>query len=195
MPIAFTKVKLPYGWLGNMAPYPVKHGGKRWRTTEAQFQALRFDPARHRKIIEAIRANKSPMSAKMIAKRHKEQMVVVPRSRKDVANLEMVLRLKLRHHPELKQQLLDTGDETIIEDCSRRLGGSGMFWGAAWQDGQWVGKNMLGKAWMRLRERLRGRRRQKASKNGIAIEDVQTLKRLIDRIGFDAARRLVDILG
>ena len=25
--IAFTKVALPYGWLGNMAPFPVKHEG------------------------------------------------------------------------------------------------------------------------------------------------------------------------
>ena len=36
--IAFTKVALPFGWLGNMAPYPVTYGGKAWRTTEALFQ-------------------------------------------------------------------------------------------------------------------------------------------------------------
>ena len=37
--IWFTKVDLPYGWLGNMAPYPVLHDGCRWLTTEALFQA------------------------------------------------------------------------------------------------------------------------------------------------------------
>ena len=39
--IWFTKVNLPYGWLGNMAPYPVLHDGCRWLTTEALFQAMR----------------------------------------------------------------------------------------------------------------------------------------------------------
>jgi len=111
-----------------------------------------------------------------------------------VANLQAVLRLKLRHHPELKQMLLDTGNETIIEDVSRRPGGSGKFWGAAWQDGQWVGENVLGKTWMKLRDRLRIRRRQAISKDGIAIE-VQTLKQVIDRIGPDATQGLVDVLA
>jgi predicted NAD-dependent protein-ADP-ribosyltransferase YbiA (DUF1768 family) len=39
--IWFTKVNLPYGWLGNMAPYPVLHDGCSWLTTEALFQAMR----------------------------------------------------------------------------------------------------------------------------------------------------------
>src|SRR5262249_49560871 len=62
--IAFTKVDLPYGWLGNMAPFPVMHDGRGYRTTEALFQALRFD---QEPIREAIRGEKSPMAAKMRA--------------------------------------------------------------------------------------------------------------------------------
>ena len=68
--IAFTKVALPFGWLGNMAPYPVTYGGKAWRTTEALFQALRFEDE---SIREAIRQEKSPMAAKLVAKRHKSR--------------------------------------------------------------------------------------------------------------------------
>lgn len=30
--ITFTKVKLPYGWLGNMAPFPLSIDGG-WRTS------------------------------------------------------------------------------------------------------------------------------------------------------------------
>ena len=41
MPITFTEVDLPFGWLGNMVRFPVKYGGKWWKTTEALFQALR----------------------------------------------------------------------------------------------------------------------------------------------------------
>jgi len=152
MPIAFTRVKLSHGWLGNMAPYPVEYDGKCWRTTEALFQALRFDDEAIR---EEIRGNKSPMGCKMRAKHHKARMVVVPQSELDLANMEMVLRLKLDQHPDLKQKLLDTGEETIIEDCSRRAGGSGKFWGAVLKDGQWIGENMLGGMWMRLREELK----------------------------------------
>ena len=49
--IAFTKVKLPYGWLGNMSPYPIKFGDDTYLTTEALFQALRFsDPEIQAKI-------------------------------------------------------------------------------------------------------------------------------------------------
>ena len=104
--IAFTKVALPFGWLGNMAPYPVTYGGKAWRTTEALFQALRFEDE---SIRESIRQEKSPMAAKMVAKRHKSQMVVVPMGAADLDNMRRALRLKLQAHPALGRQLLATG--------------------------------------------------------------------------------------
>ena len=94
--IAFTKVALPFGWLGNMAPYPVTYGGKAWRTTEALFQALRFEDE---SIRESIRQEKSPMAVKFIAKRHQSKMVVEPRSPADLDNMRLVLRLKLQAHP------------------------------------------------------------------------------------------------
>ena len=125
MNISFTKVALEHGWMGNMAPFPVEYAGKTWRTTEALFQALRFEDAA---IQEEIRAKTSPMGAKMLARGHRARMVVVPQGDQDLANMEMVLRLKLNQHQELKQMLLDTGDETIIEDVTRRPRGSGMFW-------------------------------------------------------------------
>lgn len=161
MPITFTKVKLPHGWLGNMAPYPVVYGGETWKTTEALFQALRFDDARIR---AEIRDQKSPMSAKMVAKKNWAHMVVKPKSAKDLDNMEMVLRLKLEQHPELKELLLATGDEEIIEDVTNRPGVDKeyaleqrhTFWGAALRDSEWVGLNFLGKIWMKLRGELRG---------------------------------------
>ena len=149
--IAFTKVRLPYGWLGNMAPYPVIHDDKRYRTTEALFQALRFNAE---EIREEIRAEKSPMSAKMRAKRYRDRMVVEPQSDEDVDNMRAVLRLKLDHHGSLKAKLLGSGEATIIEDCTRRQRGSGLFWGAALIDGEWQGENVLGRLWMELRDEL-----------------------------------------
>lgn len=149
--IAFTKVDLPYGWLGNMSPHRVKHLDRWWETTEALFQALRFDDETVR---EEIRKATSPMTAKMKAKakavRHLRR--VQPASPEDLANMRLVLRLKLKYHPRLKAQLLATGDAEIIEDCSNRSASS---WGARRIDGQWVGENLLGKLWMELREELR----------------------------------------
>lgn len=151
--ISFTKVKLPFGWLGNMAPYPNIVDGHTWPTSEALFQALRFSDDQIR---QDIRTQKSPMAAKMVAKRNREQMVVAPQSDQDLANMRRVLRLKVEQHPSLRVALLDTGDARIIEDCTARPRGSGLFWGAAkTPQGWWNGENWLGKLWEELREELR----------------------------------------
>ena len=150
--IAFTKVALPFGWLGNMAPYPVTYGGKTWRTTEALFQALRFDDE---SIQEAIRQKTSPMAAKFVAKKHKASMVVEPMGAADLDNMRLVLALKLQAHPTLRRQLLATESARIVEDCSNRAKGSGLFWGAALRDSRWDGKNWLGRLWEELRASLR----------------------------------------
>jgi len=133
-----------------MAPFAVVHDGKTYRTTEALFQALRFE---QETIREAIRNERSPMAAKVLARRHRNQMVIAPQSTQDVDNMGMVLQLKLRAHPQLQKLLRETGDALIIEDCSRRPQGSGLFWGAALIDGEWQGANVLGQLWMEIRER------------------------------------------
>ena len=79
--IRFTKVALPYGWLGNMSPFPLIFGGKEWRTSEALFQALRF---KDESIQELIRAEKSPMGAKFVMKANKQHITTEPHSKKDV---------------------------------------------------------------------------------------------------------------
>jgi ribA/ribD-fused uncharacterized protein len=152
MPVSFTKVKLPFGWLGNMAGFKLEYGGKEWRTSEALFQALRFaDEA----IREEIRLAISPMTAKMIAKKHADKMAITPMSAGDVAIMELVLRLKLDQHPHLKAELLATGDEVIIEDVTNRpSGGRHIFWGMSKASGEWVGDNTLGKLWMKIRKEL-----------------------------------------
>jgi ribA/ribD-fused uncharacterized protein len=153
MAISFTKTTLKHGWLGNMAAFPLEYEGKTWKTAEALFQAMRFtDDA----IREEIRAQKSPMQAKMTAKKYADKMVVEPKSKEDLVNMDKVLRLKLEQHPHLKQALLETGEELIVEDITNRPpGGNHAFWGAALVEGEWVGENNLGLLWMWLREELR----------------------------------------
>src|SRR5262249_30457210 len=73
-------------------PYPVKYKGKWFRTAEALIQALRFE---NEEIPEEIRGKATLMGAIFAVKKHKGKMVVKPGNDQDVANMEMVLRLKL----------------------------------------------------------------------------------------------------
>ena len=150
--IRFTKVNLPFGWLGNMAPFPIIYNGKKWLTSEALFQALRFNDE---KIIEEIRLEKSPMGAKMKAKKYKPFYVIAPMSEKDVENMKMCVRLKVSQHPILKSQLLATNNLEICEDIGSRNGERHKFWGAKLENNVWVGNNMMGKIWMELRDELK----------------------------------------
>jgi ribA/ribD-fused uncharacterized protein len=150
--VVIGKVKDKHGQWGNMAPFPVIHEGNEFRTTEALFQALRFDD---KIVVEEIRSEKSPMAAKFVAKRNKHKMFVVPLSDKDLDNMRLCLRLKIEQHSQLRDQLLDTGNSLIVEDCTKRQRGSGLFWGAFFDNGEWKGQNWLGVLWMELRDQLR----------------------------------------
>lgn len=151
--IAFTKVRAPYGWLGNMAPYPIQHKGDVYPTSEALFQSMRFDD---KSIRVMIRAQTSPMAAKMVAKSNAAHMTVKRLSDADVNNMRLVLRLKTEQHPQLVPLLMVTGDAAIVEDVTARRGSSALFWGAALVDGKWFGANVLGKLWMERRAELGG---------------------------------------
>jgi ribA/ribD-fused uncharacterized protein len=146
--ITFKKVKDAYGWLSNMSPHPIDE----WRTAEHLFQALRFPPDCF--VAELIKAEKSPMGAKMVAKKHlgTVELSHQPRSIEDVNVMIGVLMLKVKRNPELAKLLIDTGDEELVEDVTNRPNESGLFWGAALQNGQWVGRNHLGWCWMVVRD-------------------------------------------
>ena len=149
--ISFTKVSLPYGWLGNMSPFPIVYQNERWNTSEALFQALRFsDP----EIKLIIRAQKSPMAAKMKAKAAARHMVIAPCSEEDVDNMRTCLKLKFSQNSEICQLLLRTGEHFIIEDIGARRGSRHLFWGAHRQGTEWIGKNMMGQLLMELRANL-----------------------------------------
>lgn len=137
---------------------PVIEEGETFRTAEAYFQALRFTD---RAIIDAIKVEKSPMAAKMVAKKHLDQAAVTPRSAQDLDNMRLTVGLKLKCHPALVQELLATGDEEIVEDVSSRPNVSGLFWGGyfgaspdALYERVWFGQNWLGKIWMEHRSAL-----------------------------------------
>ena len=146
----FKKVAEEYGWMGNMAPCPIKYNGKVWLTSEALFQSMRYDDD---SIKEMIRVEKSPMGAKMKAKKYRDQMVVVPMSELDVENMRKCVKMKFDAHPQLKRQLMNTKDAFIYEDIGNRNGERHKFWGAKkLSEIEGDGNNMMGKILMDLRE-------------------------------------------
>ena len=97
----------------------------------------------------------------MIAKARaiRDQRNITLMGDEDLDNMRMVLRLKFKWNCNpLERDLLATGDRFIVEDCSKRPRGSGLFWGAKrLPDGTWDGTNMLGQLLMELRTEIRNR--------------------------------------
>lgn len=153
--IAFTKVDLPYGWLGNMSPHTVQYDGMVFKTSEHLFQWKRFEG--HPEIQEEIKSQKSPMGVKMKAKKHRR--ILTERGewnldeKEDRDWMRICLLLKLESNPHLINELKATAPKLIIEDVSARPNSkSATYWGAALVDGEWVGQNVLGTIWMKIRE-------------------------------------------
>jgi len=145
----FRKTKELYGGLSNMASgYELKVNGREIPTSEALYQACRFP--RDPDIQEMIIKEKSPMSAKMIAKANREK------SREDweeirIEIMRWCLRVKLaQNFFEFGKLLESTFDKPIVEESSKDD-----FWGAI-RDKQDTnilkGKNVLGQLLMELRQ-------------------------------------------
>ena len=157
--IAFTSVRAAYGWLSNMSPHSLavewsaRSLSGTWRTAEALFQAARFDDP---SIREEIRACRSPMQIKVVAKRGSRRMVVEQRGDLDLKQMRQVLSFKIEQHPDLRRGLLEIRpDALIVEDVTARgVTPSNVFWGAALIKGDWVGENRLGRLWMDFRREL-----------------------------------------
>ena len=146
--IGFTKVSLPYGWLGNMSPHPIKYKGKIWRTCECLFQSLRFND---KKIVGILRNEKSPMGVKMKSKGYRDKMVIDMMGEEDVDNMKMVVKLKYDSYKWMRDELKKLKGDIIYEDVSSRRGrGSRLFWGGELVSGRLIGENVLGKIWMDL---------------------------------------------
>lgn len=135
-----------------MSSYPMLFDGIMHKSSESAFQCSRLPPD-HPAIPEIVAAN-SPFAAKLIAKKHSNDFIVKPTSQEDVDNMERCLRAKLDQNQQLIPMLIETGNATIIEDVTNRQKGFNLFWGAALQNGVWVGNNILGNLWMLLRSEL-----------------------------------------
>jgi ribA/ribD-fused uncharacterized protein len=145
MAIEFYSTKETYGEFSNFAAHPVTLDGQRWPTSEHYFQAQKFHDAAYR---EKIRTAKSPMIA---ARLGRSRTVPIRPDWEDVKidAMRRAVFAKFSAHPELKEMLLATGDEEIVEPADRDN-----FWGCG-PNGS--GQNWLGRILMEVRSELRKR--------------------------------------
>ncbi|MCJ2045267.1 NADAR family protein [Methylobacterium sp. J-078] len=148
--VAFRKTGEAFGGLSNMAPgFPLWIAGVSLRTSEALYQACRFPhrPEVQRLIVEQV----SPMTAKMRSKPYRNDS----REHWDdlrVPVMKWCLRVKLAQNwTSFGDLILATGGRAIVEDSRKDD-----FWGAIRDaDGNFHGRNVLGRLLMELREKLR----------------------------------------
>jgi ribA/ribD-fused uncharacterized protein len=129
----------PYGCFSNPSPYGFVLDGLEWPTVEHYFQAQKFIGTPY---VEMIRQTEDP---KFIARLGKWKQLPIRKDWeqvKDDVMREAVLR-KFETHETIRQILLSTGKDLIVENAPRDF-----YWGAG-NDGS--GQNQLGQLLMEVR--------------------------------------------
>lgn len=126
----------------NFSPHSVAYRGVTYPTAEHAFHAQKFSDAT---IVDQINTCGSPLAAWKLAHEHKGER------RGDWADVKVqiltdILRCKALQHLEVKNALLATGIEDIVE-----INPNDGFWGSG-ADGK--GQNQTGKILMQIREEL-----------------------------------------
>lgn len=145
MAIMFYSTKDAYCEFSNFTSLPFVLDGVEWPTSEHYFQAQKFDDDAYR---EKIRTTKSPMIAARLGR--SRQVPIRPDWESvNIDSMRKAVEAKINAHEELRELLLSTGNEELIEAAARDS-----FWGCG-ADGS--GQNWLGRILMELREQLKRR--------------------------------------
>jgi len=142
MAIYFYYTKDPYGAFSNFSRHGIELDGKWWKTTEHYYQAQKFtDPIYQEKICSASNAMKAARLGRdrRVPKRQDWESI-----RDDV--MRKAVLQKFTTHDELRNLLLQTGDEEIIENAI-----NDNYWGCG-PDGK--GQNKLGMILQEVRSQL-----------------------------------------
>lgn len=145
MAIKFYRSSEKYGPFSNFTRIPIYLDGYMWPTSEHFYQAQKFldeDLQREVRLSSWAGAAAKIGRDKNLPLRDDWELVKIDIMRK-------VVRAKVEQNEYIKDLLLSTGDEEIIEDSP-----TDYFWGCG-KNG--TGQNWLGKVWMELREELRNK--------------------------------------
>ena len=140
----------------NFYKKPFNYKGKTLLFSEQAFmieKALQFDPSK----VDQIAAVKRPQDAKAIGREIRNYNDTIWNAKRYTA---MVKALEAKYaDPELKSILLETGDRIIVEASPYdRIWGVGLSESDSdLYTGNWRGQNLLGKALMEVRDKLRNK--------------------------------------
>ncbi len=142
MTVFFYKTGDAYGCFSNFSPHGIEMNGVWWPTTEHYFQGQKFPGTPDE---EAIRLAKTPKLAAEMGRERTRPLRADWEQVKDEVMREAV-RQKFRTHADIRQILLETDDDEIVENAP-----GDYYWGIG-KDGS--GKNMLGIILMEVRAEL-----------------------------------------
>lgn len=143
MTIYFYGINDQYGCFSNFSQHGFVLDELYWTTSEHYFQAQKFVGTHH---LEQIRLAKMPRDAARMGRDRKRPLRPDWEQVKDDIMRKAVLR-KFETHADIREVLLSTNDELIVENAPRDY-----YWGCG-KDGS--GKNMLGQILVEVREILR----------------------------------------
>lgn len=142
MTVYFYSTRDKYGCFSNFSRHGFELDGKYWKTSEHYFQAMKFEGTKYE---DKVREARSPKEAATLGRRRDFPLRKDWESIKDDVMRKAVLK-KFQTHDEIRQTLLDTGDEHLVENAP-----GDYYWGCG-KDG--TGKNMLGIILMEVRSQL-----------------------------------------
>ncbi|MDZ7961773.1 MAG: NADAR domain-containing protein [Aulosira sp. DedQUE10] len=145
MTIYFYKVWQPYGCFSNFSPHGIQIQGTYWTTVEHYYQAQKFVGSIDAVIIPVIHHAQTPEEAAALGRCSTRQL----RSDWDLVKTQVMREAVLKKfltHAEIRDILLDTGNEMLVEDSPNDY-----FWGCGANQ---TGQNQLGKVLMSVREEI-----------------------------------------
>lgn len=143
MTIYFYTTGSEYGCFSNFSGHGFELDGAWWPTSEHYFQAQKFAGTPH---AEQIRQVKTPKDAAKMGRDRNRPLRRDWEQVKDDIMRRAVLQ-KFQTHADIREILLGTGDEEIVENAPHDF-----YWGCG-KDGS--GQNKLGQILMEVREMLR----------------------------------------
>ncbi|KAH8814723.1 hypothetical protein DL96DRAFT_422537 [Flagelloscypha sp. PMI_526] len=135
-----------YGWV-NQAPFRVLHDNRTYPTASHLFEAMRFGTPQFGELYASVPQDDHAGVREVSDRLMRQQGDLPDYEHRFMDNMKEVLQLKFLQHPNLRAQLLETGDLELVYDDP-----GDSFWGAG-ADGH--GLNHLGKALMQVRDYLR----------------------------------------
>jgi hypothetical protein len=139
----YVEREKPHGCFSNFSPHGFMLDELYWATSEHYFQAQKFVDTPY---LEKVRQTKTPKDAANMGRNRSLPLRPDWEQVKDDVMRKAVLQ-KFRTHADIREILLVTGDEVLVENSPMDY-----YWGCG-KDGS--GKNKLGQILMEVREILR----------------------------------------